>query len=131
MPVSTKMPAPIIAPTPIIVMSSSRISRLSRTSEDVAGVGAASAPASLAGNSGSFPGIAVQGFARAVCGHPQLDGNTQNRAGRAAALADAASGTITSGAVGATEKAVESHLGRIRRKLKDVLLTELNDETAD
>ena len=34
MPVSTKMPAPIIAPTPIIVMSSSRISRLRRTSDE-------------------------------------------------------------------------------------------------
>ena len=33
MPVSTKMPAPIIAPTPIITMSNSRISRLRRTSK--------------------------------------------------------------------------------------------------
>ncbi|GBD33227.1 hypothetical protein HRbin33_02208 [bacterium HR33] len=31
-PVSTKIPAPIIAPTPIMVMSMSRISRLRRTS---------------------------------------------------------------------------------------------------
>ena len=53
-PVSTKIPAPIIAPTPIIVMSTSRISRLRRTSIVISLFGSLNQNNSLLGSASRF-----------------------------------------------------------------------------